>query len=239
MLFIGAAIGAAVNIGTAIFGARQARKAKQAQIKMAEEQIAKSNALREAAEAKRVDYKSPVELEENIAEAKLDLQSGDNVVQSAQEGADARVANVGARAERVATSGAQALAAVTSAEVEAGKTVSDAEVTAEARKAEKKRALAAARSGIAGSRDREYDVNVAQPYFQAISDARQLEDASIKNQQGAVNTGAQNAANMTSAVGKASELIKDVNFSRFGKKKTTTSGEGSGASFNRVQMGGQ
>jgi hypothetical protein len=226
MLFLGAAIGAAVQIGTSIFGAIQAKKAQKAQIAMAEEQMAKSNALREQAEAKRVDYKAPQELEENIAEAKADLQAGDKVVQSATEAADARVANIGAKAERAATSGSQLLASITGAEVEAGKTVSEAEITAEDRKARKKQMLALARKDIASSRDREYDVNVAQPYFQAISDARQLETASIQNQQGAINTGQQNAANMTAGIGKAGDLMKNITTDDFkgmfggGKDKT-------------------
>lgn len=215
MPFIGALIGAGVQVGTSIFGAIQANKAKKAQIKLAEQQMDKANKLRETAEANKVDYKTPQELEDNIANAKLDLASGDNVVQAAAEQAGQTVANIGKAAERTATSGSQALAAVTSANVEAGKEVGAAEESAEARRAAKKRALTAANVGIAGSRDREFDINVAQPYFQAISDARQLEDAAILNRQGAINTGAQNAANLTRAVGKAGTLLASVDDSAF------------------------
>jgi len=226
MLFLGAAIGAAAQIGTSIFGAIQANKARKRQLKMAEEQMAKANALREEAERNRVDYKAPAELEQNIEAAQADLNAGDEVIQGATEAQQGAVANTAAAAERSATSGAQALAAVQSASVEASKNIQEAEEGAAARKAAKKRALAQARAGIAGARDREYDVNVAQPYFQAISDARQYEAAALGNEEGAINTGAQNAANMTRAVGKAGDLIKNVTmqdaknfFGGFGKNK--------------------
>jgi len=210
MLFLGAAIGALAQIGTSIFGASQANKARKRQLEMARDQMARSNALREQAEKNRVDYKAPVELKQNIEAAKADLNAGDEVIQGAVESQQGAVANTAAAAERTATSGAQALAAVQSANVEASKNIQAAEEGAVSRKAAKKAALAQARAGIAGSRDREYDVNVAQPYFQAISDARQYEAAALGNEQGAINTGAQNAANMTKAVGKAGDLIKGV-----------------------------
>jgi hypothetical protein len=223
-MFIGAAIGAAVNIGTSIFGAIQANKARKQQLKLAESQMAKSNALREQAEAKRVDYKTPQELEDNIADAKADLASGDAVVQAATEQAGQTTANVGKAAERTATSGAQALAAVQSANVAAGDKIVDAEATAEQRKAAKKARLDRARAGVASSRDKEYDTNVMQPYMQAISDSRQLETAAIQNQQGAINTGAQNASNMAKTVGKAGDLMAQVDFSSFGKKNREVDG---------------
>lgn len=239
MLFLGQIIGAAINLGTSIFGSVQANKARKEQIKLAESQMEKSNKLRETAEANRVDYKTPQELEDNIANAKASLNAGDNLVQSAAETAGATTANVGRAAERTATSGSQALAAVQAASVESGKEVGKAAETAEERKARKRAELAAANRGIASSRDREFDVNVAQPYFQAISDARQLESASLENRQGAIDTQAQNAANLSKAAGKAGNLISQVDFGAFGRRNKNPATEESGAAFNRSIMGNQ
>jgi hypothetical protein len=233
MLFIGAAIGAVVQLGTSIFGAIQANKAKKAQIAMAEQQMEKANALREQAEADKVDYKTPQELEDNIADAKAALGEGDAVVDAAVTRADQTVANVGAQAERAATSSGSLLSTVQSANVAAGESVVDAEAGAEERKAQKRRELARAREGVVASRDKEYDVNVAQPYFQAISDSRQLEDAATTNQQGAINTGAQNAANMTKAAGKAGGLLAQVDFKSIFGKKNQGEVEGQMSSINR------
>lgn len=196
---IGVLAGGVTGLITNIFAARLASKQRK-----------EANRLRERAEARRVDYKTPTAITDKYNEAKMDAQGSSALQRLLEDKAQRSGADYLSQLKKGATSSSQLLNKSLEMQTVTNQQMNEAAVSGYQDQVRKEAILRDSQSEVGDYKDQEYEMNVNRPYLMDIQQSNELLGAATQNKFNAF-------ANMGNVATSAAGMIGDGQ--RVGRKK--------------------
>jgi hypothetical protein len=190
----------AMDIGTQVYGTIKRNNMANKIKKVGEEQIRESEEWKKKADATDITFRTPLQIKQMESEARSALGAQDDVLEATKAAASKRVAETANAAERTATSGAQALAAVSGAQDKGMESIETAAAEAQTRKDANRDRLTRAQQLGGQYAEKEFDINQMYQYQQAMNFYSQLKGSGQKNIMGSYGMKAGASTDLASGV---------------------------------------
>jgi hypothetical protein len=188
-------LGDIANIGMSIFGKVQGDKLANKQMDVAREQITEAEEWKKKSDAAKTAYKTPKQIKEIEARARMRANKATGYLDSMQELVGRRTADAARTAERTATSGAQALAAINNVQESGMDKMSEAVLTETQLRDQRNAELNQAQQNAAAHKDKEWSYK-DRDYLQGLQFYSQLKGSGQQNKLNALGQKINNATQM-------------------------------------------